>query len=136
REGLSPSPFERGGGQGKQGARSPAPGPGGAMRATPRSAFEGAPSQQQQHGRQPARRPGEEPNPAQARPGQTSPQGNGGGLERQRFGTPAPVGAAEHQQRGTGAPTGARQPVTPLPGSGVTGEARGQREGMQSANGQ
>ena len=136
REGLSPSPFERGGGRARQGAQSPEPGPAGAARATPRSAFEGAPSQQQQHGRQPARRPGEEPNPAHGGAGQTPPQGNEGGLERQRFGTPAPLGAAEHQQRGTGAPSGFRQPVTPPPGGGATGEARGQRERMQSANGQ
>ena len=64
REGLSPSPFERGRGRGKQGERSPEPGgaggPPGAARATPPSAFEGAPSQRQEHGRQPARRPGEE----------------------------------------------------------------------------
>ena len=136
REGLSPSPFERGGGRARQGARSPEPGPAGAARATPRSGFEGAPSQQQQHGRQPPRRPGQEPNPAHGGAGQTPPQGNEGGLERQRFGTPAPLGAAEHQQRGTGAPSGFRQPVTPPPGGGASDEARAQRERMQSANGQ
>jgi hypothetical protein len=136
REGLSPSPFERGGARARQGARSPEPGPAGAARATPRSAFEGAPSQQPQHGRQPSRRPADEQNPAHGGEGQTPPQGNQGGLERQRFGTPAPLGAAEHQQRGTGAPSGFRQPVTPPPGGGATGEARGQRERMQSANGQ
>jgi hypothetical protein len=135
REGLSPSPLERGGARARQGAKSPEPVPAGAARATPRSAFEGAPSQQPQHGRQPARRPGEQPNPARGRAGQTPPQGNDGGLERQRFGTPAPLGAAEHQQRGTGAPTGARQPITPPPGGGQ-GEARGQRERTQSAYGQ
>jgi hypothetical protein len=136
REGLSPPPFERGEGRARQGVRSPEPRPGGAARVTPRSGFEGAPSQQPQHGRQPARRPGEEPNPARGGAAQTPPQGNEGGLERQRFGTPAPLGAAEHQQRGTGAPSGFRQPVTPPPGGGATGEARNQRERMQSANGQ
>lgn len=136
REGLSPSPFERGGGRARQGAQSPEPGAAGAARATPRSAFEGAPSQQQEHGRQPARRPGEQPNPARGGAGQTPQQGNEGALERQRFGTPSPLGAAEHQQRGTGAPSGLRQPVTPPPGGGAAGEARGQRERMQSAKGQ
>ena len=137
REGLSPSPFERGGARARQGARSPAePGAAGAARATPRSGIEGAPSQQQQHGRQPVRRAGEQPNPAQGGAGQTSPQGNGGGLERQRFGTPAPLGAAERQQRGTGAPTGVRQPITPPPGGGATDAARVQRERMQNAPGQ
>src|SRR6478672_6870635 len=136
REGLSPSPFERGGGRARQGARSPEPGPAGAARATPRSGIESAPSQQQEHGRQPARRPGEEPNPARGGAGQTSPQGNKGGVERQRVGTPPPQGAAERQQRGTGAPTGVRQPVTPPPGGGATDAARAQRERMQNANGQ
>ena len=137
REGLSPSPFERGGGRSKQGAQSPEPGPAGAARATPRSGFESAPpQQQQQHGRPPARRPGEEPNRPHGGAGQTPPQGNEGGLERQRFGTPSPLGAAEHQQRGTGAPTGVRQPVNPPPGGGATGDARNQRERMQSAHGQ
>ena len=42
-------------------------------------------------------------------------------LERQRFGTPPPLGAAEHQQRGTGPPSGFRQPVTPPPGGGACG---------------
>ena len=40
------------------------------------------------------------------------------------------------EQRGTGAPSGFRQPVTPPPGGGATGEARGQRERTQGAYGQ
>jgi hypothetical protein len=144
REGVSPSPFEGGGGGARQGGRSPEPGPAGAARATPRSALENAPSQQQEHGRQPVRRPTAAPNPARGGAGQTPPQGND---ERIRFGTPAPLGAAEHQQRGTGAPSGLRQPatappsglrqpVTAPPGGAATGEARNQRERMQNANGQ
>jgi hypothetical protein len=140
REGASPSPFERGRGRGKQGERSPEPGaaggPAGAARATPPSGFEGAPSQQQEHGRQPARRPTQEPNPAQGGSGQISPQGHERGPERQRFGTPPPTGAGEHDQRGGGPPPGLRQPVTPPPGGGPAGEARGQREKMQGTYGQ
>ena len=74
--------------------------------------------------------------PPQGGAGQNPPQGHEGGLERQRFGTPSPLGAAEHRQRRNGAPTGVRQPVTPPSGGGATGEARGQRERMQSAHGQ
>ena len=51
------------------------------------------------------RRPGEEPNPAQGGPGQIPPQGRERGPERQRFGTPPPMGAGEHGQRGGGPPT-------------------------------
>ena len=136
REGLSPSPFARGQGRTGQGARSPEPGPAGAVRPTPRSGLEGAPPQQQQHGQQPVRRPTEQPNPAHGGAGQVSPQGNEGGVERQRFGTPPPLGAAEHQQRGTGAPSGFRQPVTPPPGGAAAAEARAQRERMQGAHAQ
>ena len=125
REGLSPSPFERGRGRGKAGERSPEPGPAGAARVTPPSAFQSPP--QPEHGRPPARRPGEEPNPA---------QGGAGQIPRQRFGTPPPTGAGEHEQRGGGAPSGVRQPITPPPGGGATGEARGQREKTQGAYGQ
>jgi Family of unknown function (DUF6600) len=136
REGLSPSPFERGGGRARQGARSPEPGPAGAARATPRSAFEGAPSQQQEHGRQPARRPGEEPNPAHGGAGQVPPQGNQGGFERQRFGTPPPLGAAEHRQPRGGPPSGVHQQVAPPAGGGNADEARAQRERMQGPHAQ
>jgi Family of unknown function (DUF6600) len=140
REGLSPSPFERGRGRGKQGERSPEPsgagGPAGAARATPPSALEGAPSQQQERDRRPARRPGEQPSPAQGEPGQIPPQGQERQPERQRFGTPSPLGAGEREQRGGGGPSGLRQPVTPPPGGGATGEARGQRERTQGAYGQ
>ena len=130
REGLSPSPFERGGARARQGARSPEPGPAGAARATPRSAFEGAPSQPER-GRSPTRQRGEEQGSGQGE--QNPPQGHD---ERIRFGTPAPMAAGEHGQRGGGQPPGFHQPITPPPGGGATGEARGQRERMQSANGQ
>ncbi len=135
REGASPSPFERGGGRARPGARSPEPGgPAGAARPTPRSRFEGAPSQQQEHGQQqPVRRPTAEPNPGHGGAGQNSPQGND---ERIRFGTPAPMGAAEHQQRESGAPSGLRQPVAPPAGGGNADEARARRERIQAAHGQ
>ena len=140
REGLSPSPFERGRGRGKQGERSPEPGgaggPAGAARGTPPSAFEGAPSQQQEHGRQPARRPSEEPNPAQGGSGQIPPQGHEREPQRQRFGTPPPTGAVEHGQHGGGPPSGFRQQVTPPSGGGPADEARAQRERMQGAHAQ
>ena len=138
REGLSPSPFERGRGRGKQGERSPEPGaaggPAGAARATPPSAFEGAPSQQQEHGRQPARRPGEEPSPGQG--GKIPPQGHEREPQRQRFGTPPPTGAVEHGQHDGGPPSGVHQQVTPPSGGRPADEARGQREKMQGAHAQ
>src|SRR5205823_4863252 len=64
---------------------------------------------------------------------QNPPQGHD---ERIRFGTPSPMGAGEREQRGAGPPSGFRQPVTPPPGGGPAGEARGQRERMQGAYGQ
>lgn len=140
REGLSPSPFERGRGRGKQGERSPEPGaaggPAGAARSTPPSASEGAPPQQQEHGRQPARRPGGEQSPGQGGAGQISPQGHEGKPQRQRFGTPAPTGAGEHGQPHGGPPAGFHQQVTPPSGGGATDEARAQRERMQGAHAQ
>jgi hypothetical protein len=138
REGVSPSQFERGTGQGTQLEGSAEPGPGGAAgaaRATPQSTFQNAPAQQQERGRQPARRPGEEPNPAQGGERQIPQQGHERGPERQRFGTPTPMGAGEREQRGGGPPSGLRQPVT-APPSGGTGEARGGRERAQGAYGQ
>jgi hypothetical protein len=129
REGLSPSPFERGGGRSKAGERSPEPGgaggPAGAARATPPSAFQSAP--QPEHGRSPARRPGEEQNPA---------QGGSGQIPRQRFGTPPPTGAVEHGQPRGGPPAGFHQQVTPPSGGGRADEARAQRERMQGAHAQ
>ena len=138
REGLSPSQLERGRGRGKPGERSPEPGgaggAGGAARATPPSAFQSPP--QPEHGRPPARRLGEEPNPAQGGLGQLQPQGRDREPQRQRFGTPPPTGAAEHEQRGGGPPSGFRQPVTPPTGGGPPGEARAPRERMQGTQAQ
>ncbi len=138
REGLSPSPFEPGRGRGKPGERSPEPGAAGgptaAARATPPPTFQSPP--QPEHGRQPARRPGEQPSPPQGGAGQIPPQGHEQGLPRQRFGTPPPTGAAEPGQPRGGPPSGFRQPVTPPPGGGATGETRGQRERTQGAYGQ
>ena len=139
REGVSPSEFERGRGRGQQGERSPEPGaaggPTGAARATPRSGFEGAPPQQQERGRQPARQSGEEPNRPQGGSEQIPPQEREREPQRQRFGTPAPMGGAEREQR-SGAPPGVRQPVTQPDAGGPAGEARGQRERVPGAYGQ
>ena len=143
REGTSPSALERerGRAQGMPGERSPLPGSAGGStggaKPTPRSALENVPSQQQERGRQPARRPGEEPNRGGAE--QISPQERERMPERQRFGTPAPMGmgAGEREQRSGGPPTGFRQQVTPPPtGGGPAGETRGQRERTQGAYGQ
>ena len=137
RESLSPSQFERGRGRGQGDERSARPsgagGPAGAGRATPPSALEGAPPQQQEQRHQPARRPGEGQGPRQSEPPQKPPQGSD---QRIRFGTPAPMSAGEREPRGGGGPSGLRQPVTPPPGAGATGEARGQRQRMQGAYGQ
>jgi hypothetical protein len=138
RENLSPAPLERERGRGRP-ERSPglsAQGrPAGAAGATPRSAFENSPSQQQDRVRQPARRPTEEQGPRQNEPRQNPPQSPD---ERIRFGTPAPMsmGAGEREQRGGGLPSGFRQPVTPPPGGGPAGQARDQRERTQGAYGQ
>ena len=137
REGASPSQFERDRGR----SQGPSPRPGGASepeaaRPTPQSAFERAPSQPQERGRQPARRPGEETNPPHGGSEQISPQEREREPQRQRFGTPAPMSSGEREQRGAGPATGFRQPVTPPPGGGPAGEARGQRERMQGAYGQ
>jgi Family of unknown function (DUF6600) len=141
REGTAPSELgrERGKGRARPGERSPGPGPAaggptGEARATPRSALENAPAQQQERGRQPARRPGEEPNRGGSQ--QVPPQQGERMPERQRFGTPPPMGAGEREQRGGGQP-GFRQQVTPpTTGGGPAGEARGQRERAQGAYGQ
>src|SRR5882724_4927689 len=124
-EGLSPAPFERGKARGKPSERSPEPGAGGGQpggaKATPHS-FQGAP-QQPQRGRAPVRRPTEEPSAGQGQFEQNPPQGND---QRQRFGTPPPIGAVEHGQSGGGQPSGGR------PG----GEARAPRERMQGMQAQ
>ena len=136
---VSPSPFERGRGRGKPGERSPEPGgeggPAGAAKLTPPSTFQASP--QPEHGRPPARRPGEEPNPTQGGAGQIPPQGHEQGPQRQRFGTPPPTGAGEHDQRSGGPPSGFRQHVTPPPAGGAAaGEPRGASQRQQSAHGQ
>jgi hypothetical protein len=140
REALSPSPFERGRGRGKPGERSPEPGaaggPGGAERATPPPRFQASPSRQQEHGHQPARRPGEEPNPAEGPEGQIPQQGHERVPDRQRFGTPPPMGAVEHGQSGGGPPSGFHQQVTRPAGGEHANEARAQQERMQGAHGQ
>jgi hypothetical protein len=116
REGLSPAPFERGQGRGKAGERSPgqaeAGRPAGAENSPPPSAFERAPQSQPERGRPPGRRPGEEPNAGQGAPEPVPAQNRERGPERQRFGTPAPMGAGEQGQ-----------PVTP-PSGGTGGQAR------------
>jgi len=141
REGLSPAPErEPGRGPGRQGGRSPEPGAAGgsdgAARTTPPPALESAPSQQQERGRQPARRPGEEPNRAQGGSQQIPPQGHERGPERQRFGTPPPTGAIEHGQPDGGPASGVHQQVSSPAGAGHADEARAQRERMQGGHAQ
>jgi hypothetical protein len=139
-ERMSPSPFERGTVRGKQGERSAEPGgaggPAEAARAIPRARFEGAPSRQQEQRSQPARRPGEEANPAQGGEGQIPQQGRERGLGRQRFGTPPPMGAVEHGQPRGGAPSESRQQVTHPAGGERADEARAQQERMQGDHAQ
>ena len=138
REGVSPAPFERGRERGRSGERSPGPGAAagqpGVERGKPASEFEGGPSSAER-GRPPARRSGEGPNAGQGGAGEIPEQNLDRAPERQRFGTPAPMGAGEREQHGGGPPSGFRQPVTPPPG-GRTGEARGGRERAQGAYGQ
>ena len=136
--GLSPSPFERG--RGKPGGRPPLPGattnPAGAPGATTAPAFRPSPPPPE-YGRPPARRLGESPGPAGGNEN-ISPQGRGKAIERDRFGTPPPMGAGEGQRRGgeQRTPPAVRQPVTPPPPGGPPSEARGARERGQGAYGQ
>jgi len=131
REGVSPAPFERGRERGRPGGRSPAPGAAAGQteveQGKPASEFESGTSSGER-GRPPARRSGEGPNAGQRGAGEIPGQNRDRALERQRFGTPAPMGAGEPEQRGGGPPSGFRQPVTPPPGGG-TGEARGGAQG-------
>ena len=124
REGLSPAPFE------------PRQRPRQTRRAISRTrcgrcsswsresyaavSFPGCTTSPARRGRPPARRPGEEPNAGQGAPGQIPPQNRERGPERQRFGTPAPMGAGEHGQRA----------------GGPSDQARGQKERMQAVHGQ
>ena len=130
--GLSPSPFERG--RGKPGGRPPLPGatanPAGAPGATTAPAFRPSPPPPE-YGRPPARRLGESPGPGA--PGgaeNISPQGRGKAIERQRFGTPPPMGAGEGERRGgeQRTPPGLRHPASPPPMGGPSGEAHGARQ--------
>ena len=130
--GLSPSPFERG--KGRPGGRPPFPGatasPAGApgVTAPPPPSFRPSPPPPE-HGRPPARRLGESPGPAGGNEN-ISPQDRGKALERQRFGTPAPMGAGEGQLRGgeQRTPPGLRHPGSPPPMGGPPGEAHGARQ--------
>jgi len=128
--GLSPSPFERG--KGRPGGRPPLPGatanPAGALGTTTAPSFRPSPPPPE-HGRPPARRLGESPGPAGGNEN-VSPQDRGKPIERQRFGTPAPMGAGEGQGRGgeQRTPPAVRQPGGPAPAGAPPGEARGGRQ--------
>src|SRR5438034_4909975 len=130
--GLSPSPFERG--RGKPGGRPPFPGatasPAGApgVTAPPPPSFRPSPPPPE-HGRPPARRLGESPSPAGGNEN-ISPQGRGKAIERERFGTPPPMGAGEGQRRGgeQRTPPTLGQPGGPPPAGAPPGEARGARQ--------
>jgi hypothetical protein len=129
--GLSPSPFERG--RGKPGGRPPLPGatanPAGAPGATTAPAFRPSPPPPE-HGRPPIYKLGETPGPGAPGAENISPQGRDKALERQRFGTPPPMGAGEGQRRGgeQRTPPGLRHPVSPPPMGGPPGEAHGARQ--------
>jgi hypothetical protein len=129
--GLSPSPFERG--RGKPGGRPPLPGatanPAGAPGATTAPAFRPSPPPPE-HGRPPIHKLGETPGPGAPGAENISPQGRDKALERQRFGTPPPMGAGEGQRRGgeQRTPPGLRHPVSPPPMGGPPGEAHGARQ--------
>src|SRR6266513_1891719 len=130
--GLSPSPSERG--RGKPGGRPPFPGatasPAGApgVTAPPPPSFRPSPPPPE-HGRPPARRLGESPGPAGGNEN-ISPQGRGKAIERERFGTPPPMGAGEGQRRGgeQRTPPTLGQPGGPPPAGAPPGEARGARQ--------
>ncbi len=136
RERLSSPPPERGRGRGKPGERSPETGAASGQpkteKPTPPSSIQSAPSRTE-HGRSPARRPGDEQGSGQDESERKPPQGNN---QRIRFGTPPPMAAGEHGQRGGGQPSEFRQPVTAPGGGESAGEARSQIEKMQGAHGQ
>ena len=126
--GLSPSPFERG--RGKPGGRPPLPGAtanqAGAPGATRAPAFRPSPPPPE-HGRPTIRQLGESPGPGASGGAENiSPQGR----ERQRFGTPPPMGAGESQRRGgeQRTPPALHHPVSPPPVGGPAGEAHGARQ--------
>jgi hypothetical protein len=136
---LSPAPAERGGGRGRPGQRSTEPGPASrspaAVNGSSPPEFQGA-RPQPEHTRPAPHNPGEEPNRGQGGSRQVPPQQREREPERQRFGTPAPTGAAGHDQRGTRPSDADRQPVNAPGSSGSAQEARSQRERMQGAHGQ
>ena len=125
-EGLSPAPFERDRGRAKPGERSPEPGAAGeAARGMPPSP---------ERGRPPGLRSGEVESPVQGAQ-QIPPQERRREARPEGLGT-SPAGAPERGQRGGGPPAGVRQPVSPPPGGGPTGETRSQRERTQGAHAQ
>jgi hypothetical protein len=139
REDVSPVPPER---TGSGPAREPLPREGetgeprGSGRATPPSRLENAPSQHQEPRRQPPRQPSEEPNANRGRPEQNPSQGHEQEPPRQRFGTPAPMGAGERGQPEGGAPSRPHPQIAPDADAGHKNEEGAQRERMQGARGQ
>jgi Family of unknown function (DUF6600) len=148
--GASPSPFERG--KGRLGAtpagpparlspspfdRSPRvakPGEGtGAARPTPPTFRPSPPAVE--HGQPPARTLGETPKPGGG--AGNVPPAREKAIERQKFGTPPPMGAAGHEPRGMDQRPvpGPRHPVTTPPTSGAPGAAHG-AQGPGGAHGQ
>ena len=147
--GGSPMPSDRGQRKGRPGAGATPAGP---ERGSPapferrerpgRPGATGAPDfrpSPPEHGRPPARKPGESPNPAGGA-GNNPPEPRDRGPEPQRFGTPAPAartGANEQTAPERRAPQGLRQPGGPPPrASGPPDEARGARERGQGVRGQ
>src|SRR6266404_1316470 len=144
---LSPAPFEREkptpgarprvgateapAGQLERGERRGKPG------ATAPESFRPSPPPRER-GRPPTPKKGESPAPGSTGGAENNPPGRGGGLERERFGTPPPTGAAGSERGGAEhrTPPGVRQPGGPPPAGGPPGEARGARERVQGAHGQ
>jgi len=136
--GLSPSPFERG--KGRPGGRPPFPGattsPAGAPAATAPSSFRPSPPPAPEQGRPPARTLGESPGPTGG--AENIPSGRGKPVERERFGTPPPTGAAGSERGGAEhrTPPGLRQPGSPPAAGGPPNQLQAPRERGQGAYGQ
>jgi hypothetical protein len=117
----SPLPFERGQRPGRPGEGT------GAARPTPPSLRPSPPAAE--HGEPPARTLGESPKPGGG--AGNVPPGRERGMERQKFGTPPPMGAGAGAQQPRSmenrpAP-GPRHPVTTPPAGGPPGEGRAAR---------
>ena len=146
----SPAPFERRERPGRPGAGATPAAPERAVSPAPferrerpgRPGATGAPDfrpSPPEHGRPPARKPGESPGPGSAGGADNPPEPRDRSPEPQKFGTPAPAartGASEQTGPERRVPQGVRQPGgLPPNAGGPPGEARGPRERGQGARG-